>query len=262
MKILPVCLLFLFVAVPFLNNPSAKKGWVTDLQDPKWEPLFNGTNLDGWYMVVKDSSFTGTVDEIFAVKEDAIHVYPGQEPHSLQTFAGLVTEETYDNYKLRMEYKWGEKKFRPRHGAVRDAGIIFHMHGKEMIWPYGIECQIQEGDTGDVWAIGSKVSSTIQDVVRNYDPKGTLTTRGDTLQTFQRFHRSYCWEVPGWNTIEIHVKENNAVFLVNGKVVNEALDMRYWSKTDTAWEPLTEGKIMIQAEGAELFYRNIELQKL
>jgi hypothetical protein len=31
---------------------------------------------------------------------------------------------------------------------------------------------------------------------------------------------------------------------------------------DWGWQPLTEGPIMLQAEGAELFYRAIELRPL
>ena len=239
-----------------LSNDSEDFSGATQAP-PGWEMLFNGKDLEGLYMTTRDTPFTGTKEEIFAVKNGIIHVYPDQEHHSTQTFAGLITEKSYRNFHLTMEYRWGAKKFKPRHEFVRDAGVIFHMHGEDIIWPNGVECQIQEGDTGDLWAIGTRVSSKVQDVIRNYAPNGQLETRGHPEQRFQRFHRGYSWESPGWNKLDIIVKGDHAVFKVNGQVVNEAIDMQFYDKTTKTYRPLTEGKILIQAEGAELFYRNL-----
>ena len=226
-----------------------------------WTALFNGQNLDGWTMSTRNTHFSGTKAEIFKVENGIIHTYPTQEHLSEQPFAGLITENTYSDFKLSLEYKWGTKKFKPRHEFVRDAGIIFHVHGKDEIWPNGVECQIQEGDTGDLWAIGAKVTSKVQKVIRNYSPTGELMTLGKPEQRFHRFHRGYSWEVPGWNRLDIEVKGDHAIFKVNGNIVNEAIDMKYWDEEAQAYKPLTAGKILIQAEGAELFYRNIFIQE-
>lgn len=229
---------------------------------PGWEALFNGKNLAGWHLATRDTTFAGTMEDLFEVKNGLIHVYPSQENLSEQTFAGLITEQTYSHYKLSLEYKWGTRKFKPRHEFVRDAGIIFHVHGADQIWPNGVECQIQEGDTGDLWAIGTRVSSKVQNVIRNYDPNGELVTMGKPEQRFHRFHRAYSWEVPGWNKIDIEVKGDHAIFMLNGKIVNEAIAMQYWEEESKTYRPLTAGKILIQAEGAELYYRNIFIQPL
>lgn len=227
------------------------------------KPLFNGTNLDAWYLVVKDSAFKGQKNDFFQIEKGTIHVYPKQEHNSVQSFAGLFTKESYSNYKLTLEYKWGAKKFKPRENFVRDAGVIFHQFGPDIIWPFGVECQIQEGDTGDIWAIGAKVTSKVSRVIRNYDANGELVTRGAPKEKFQRFHRSYDWEKPNdWNLLEIEVKGNNAKYTLNGYVVNEALDMQKWNEVLGIYEPLTSGKIVIQAEGAELYYRNIFIEPL
>ena len=136
------------------------------------------------------------------------------------------------------------------------------MHGEDVIWPFGVECQIQEGDTGDLWAIGTQVSSKVQQTIRNYAKDSELVTRGTHDQKFQRFHRGYMWERSGWNKIEITVMGDHAIFKVNGKVVNEAVDMKYRSEDGNSWIPLIKGKILLQAEGAEIFYRNIEIKEL
>ncbi|WP_020530111.1 3-keto-disaccharide hydrolase [Flexithrix dorotheae] len=223
--------------------------------------LFNGKNLDGWLMTTRDD-FNGKPEDIFSIENGEIHVFANQENGSRQTFAGLTTKESFSHYNLTLEYKWGEKKFRPRHNFVRDAGIIIHTINPETIWPNGVECQIQEGDTGDLWAIGTKVTSKVSRVIRNFDPHGDSLTLGNREQRFHRFHRGYCWEKPGWNLIELQVRGDYAKFIINGNLVNEAIHMKYWSDETNDWKPLTSGKIMIQAEGAELYYRNILLEKI
>ncbi|MBP6755187.1 MAG: DUF1080 domain-containing protein, partial [Bacteroidia bacterium] len=57
-------------------------------------------------------------------------------------------------------------------------------------------------------------------------------------------------------------KGNNAKYTLNGYVVNEALDMQKWNEVLGIYEPLTSGKILIQAEGAEVYYRNIYIENL
>lgn len=221
--------------------------------------LFNGRNLDGWYVVVDEK---GVEKDLFTVENGLLHAYENQEHHSTQSYAGIITKKNYSSFDLRLEYKWGEKKFQPRHEFVRDAGIIFHMYGEDKIWPDGVECQIQEGDTGDIWVIGTQVTSKVQKVIRNYSPEGNLETRGGNGQRFYRFHRAYCWEVPEWNTVELEVRGDYAKFSLNGKVVNEAIDMKYWDAAAGEWRPLTAGKILLQAEGAEIYYRNIQIREI
>jgi hypothetical protein len=229
---------------------------------PDTVQIFNGKNLNNWEMVTNDTLFTGNAEDIFTVENGVLHVYAQQQPFTTQTFAGLYTKKSYSNYKLTLEYKWGEKKFKPRHESVRDAGVLFHVHRKDVFWPYGVECQIQEGDTGDIWVIGTQVTSKVHEVGSNYDPEGALVTKGTSPENYNRFPRSYSWEVPGWNKIEIEVVGDHATFQVNGHLVNEAINMKYWSDEKERWEPLSSGRILLQAEGSEVFYRNIFLTQL
>jgi len=226
-----------------------------------WISLFNGKNLEGWTLFPQDSSYTGKITDLFGVEDNMIHVYPTQKKNSKQTHAAILTRSNYSNYILRLEYRWGLKKFKPRQDYVRDAGVMFHVNGEGVFWPDGIECQIQEGDTGDLWIIGSQASTKVKKGTRTYDPNGILATLGET-ERYNRFHREYSWEVEGWNQLEIEVKNDYASFRVNGHLVNEAIDMKYLNKNQNEWKPLTAGKILLQAEGSELYYRNILLKQL
>ncbi|MEO0341290.1 MAG: DUF1080 domain-containing protein, partial [Bacteroidota bacterium] len=253
-------LLDLSAEEPFRNPVEQKHS--PGSSSNEWIPLFNGKDLDNWYFITRDTNFQGSKASIFAIEQDMIHVYPTQENLSTQTFASLTTKKSYSHFRLKLEYKWGDHKFKPREKSVRDAGIIFHVHGADIIWPNGVECQIQEGDTGDIWAIGTRVSSPISDVIRNYSAQGSLATRGRPEKRFSRFHRGYCWEKPEWNLVELEVRGDHAIFKVNGNIVNEAIDMQTYNPEINNYQPLTAGKILIQAEGAELYYRNIYIQEL
>jgi hypothetical protein len=222
--------------------------------------LVPGRDLTGWDVWLRPSTETTDPATIFTVNDEGvIHVYPHAQPGSTQPFAGLVTKASYSRYVLRLDYRWGEHKFAPRAEAVRDAGVLFHLHETNVIWPASVECQIQEGDTGDIWAIQTRVTSPVQNVIRNYSPSGTPETRGGKDARFDRFHRSYSHELPGWNTLELTVDGTTAVYRVNGHIVNAVTNMERWDEATQAYVPLTSGRILLQAEGAEVFYRNITL---
>ncbi|MFT5887131.1 MAG: hypothetical protein ACI9IP_003604 [Arcticibacterium sp.] len=221
--------------------------------------LFNGKNLDGWYMISQDKS---PAENLFSVKDGVIHTYPSQENGSHQPFGAIISEKEYENYVLTLDFKWGEKKFAPRANDVRDAGVLIHLFGESVIWPAGIECQIQEGDCGDLWIIKARASSKVDsDGYNNYSPEGHLVTKGH-IDEYHRTSRSNSWEQPGWNKVKVTVEGNNAKFYINEKLVNEAINMQQFDYATQKWIPLTKGKILLQAEGSEVLYRNVSIQDL
>jgi len=221
--------------------------------------LFNGKNFDGWHQSY-DSQ--GVERDLFSIKDGIIHAYASQTALSTQSFGGLLTDMEYSNYVLTLEYKWGVKKFKPREESVRDAGVLFHVFGNENIWPAGIECQIQEGDTGDLWIVKARASTTVDPQNKNFDVNGLLVTAGTFASEYNRFARSYCWEKEGWNKVVLVVKGDNAKFYMNDHFVNEAIAMKKWDAKLNAWIPLTKGKILLQAEGSEVFYKNVIIQEI
>jgi hypothetical protein len=58
------------------------------------------------------------------------------------------------------------------------------------------------------------------------------------------------------------VKCDNSKFYINDHFVNEAIAMKKWDAKLNAWIPLTKGKILLQAEGSEVFYKNVLLQEI
>ncbi len=230
-----------------LNNPP--EGYVS---------LFNGKDFNGWD-IIKDNEQSDA--ELFSIEDGMIRTYKGLEANSEQPFGELITKKEYENFILTLEYKWGKKKFKPRDESVRDAGVLFHAFEEDIFWASGAECQIQEGDTGDLWLVGVQGSTKLDEGNNHYNPNGKVFTKGeDPNDRYHSFSRNWYWEQPGWNKVSLDVRGSGAIFKVNGKIVNEVFDLKRYHKDSEEWKPLTKGKILLQAEGAEIFYRNIYLK--
>ena len=65
-----------------------------------------------------------------------------------------------------------------------------------------------------------------------------------------------------WNEIELHVHgSEKSTHILNGEVVLETFDFQSKDKSGTI-SPLAKGHIGLQAEWAELMYRNIRIKDL
>jgi len=76
-----------------------------------------------------------------------------------------------------------------------------------------------------------------------------------------RIVKSSTHERDGWNKVEVIVRgDESAVHIINGHTVFEATNLRQLNTNNQSWEPLVKGRIALQAEFAEVFYRNIEIR--
>jgi len=228
-----------------------------------WTRLFNGENLDGWYTYLPSRGRDNDPEGVFKVENGVLHILGVEDTGGYREYGYLATEEEFEDYHLRLEYRWGEERFIPRANSKRDSGVIYHFTGADTIWPRGVEYQIQESDTGDFWLVdGVTLSSTIrsrQALIPRYEAGGEPYTSppGD----FVRLMKSETHDrLTGWNTVEIIVQGDSATHIVNGEVVNRAHSLRQPSAGGV--RALSRGRILLQAEGAEVFYRNIEIRPL
>src|SRR5262249_36064401 len=69
-------------------------------------------------------------------------------------------------------------------------------------------------------------------------------------------------EKEGWNTLEISVRGDRSVHLLNGQVVNACKNIRLVDPKDpTRSTPIKRGRIALEIEAAELFYRDVEIRE-
>ena len=150
---------------------------------PPVVPLFNGKTLDGWTAYAREPA--PAAQNLFEVIDGTLHAYPNAKDGSTQPIGYVVTNAEYANYRLSLEYKWGTGKFVPRAepDMARDAGVLFHVHSPNTIWPAGAECQIQEGDTGDAWLVHTRATSRVHPDTMGYWPAGLRETAAALLLT-------------------------------------------------------------------------------
>ena len=231
------------------------------------KPLFNGKDLKGWsvHYASKTEAGAPAAATIFKVENGTIHAYPTQVAGTPQPNAYLLSDGEYKDYVLTLEYQWGEKKFPPRLDTVRDAGLLYHVHRERPSdWPACAEAQIQEGDTGDSWAVSTQLSSFVDPKTGLYalpENGGVPVTVGADGK-FLRTRHSRVNEYPGWNTLQIIVRGDKATHIVNGIVNMRVYDLKSWDAAANAWVKLDKGHVALQAEAAELYYRNIKLRPI
>jgi hypothetical protein len=198
----------------------------------EFKPLFNGKDLQGWYSYLRTNGKSNDPDTVFSVDKGLLKI-TGKE------FGYIVTEKSFSDFHLIVEFKWGEKKYPPRENRVRDNGILYHVVPTDKVWPRSLECQIQEGDCGDFWLIDSVTIVT--------DTGRTQPTR-NTRIIKKKDNEKPTGE---WNRIEVISNKGHCIHIVNGEIVNEGKDAS-----------LRSGRILIQSEGAEIYYRRIDIKEL
>ncbi|GAB2942861.1 hypothetical protein GCM10027048_04410 [Hymenobacter coalescens] len=189
-----------------------------------------------------------------------------------QIYGGLSTRQEYGNYHLKAEVKWGTRKYEPRLNEKRDTGILYHARGNQgafwNAWMLSQELQIQETDMGDYFPIGTgvdiKAAYRTQDNATNwiYDPAAPLRSFG-LYSPDVHCRRSHNNEKPfgQWNTVELICLGQKSLHVVNGQVVMVLENSRERQPNDTQG-PLTTGKIQLQSEGAEAYFRNIRIRPI
>jgi hypothetical protein len=241
--------------------------------------LFDGKSLDHFYTWLVDSHREDPLRVITVV--DQVDGAPAIRI-SGEKWGGLVTREAYRDYRLVVEFRWGLLTWGQRRNAARDSGVLVHAQGADGNtgrdfngpWMRSIEAQIIEGGVGDIILVagfeadGTRVMPSVtaragkdRDGEAVFDPAGEA--RLFETGRINWYGRDVDWkdslgfrgrddvESPygQWTRLEVVAHGDRLTYLVNGTIVNEGVRAS-----------LTAGKIIIQSEWAEIFFRRIELQ--
>ena len=241
--------------------------------------LFNGKDLSSFHTWLAKFGHADP-DRVFTVV-DNIDGQPAIRC-SGQHYGGIVTRENYADYKLIAEFRWGDVTWEPRRSRSRDSGILLHCQGEDGNsrkgfdgpWPRSVEYQIIEGGTGDLLLVGGydrgsdvriqpRMTISVLPGQRVWNPAGTPTEFYDKRIDWQ--YRDPAWkDVLGfrgskdvekptgeWNRIEAICDGGDVTYFLNGVKVNEGRNGSF-----------QQGKLLFQSEGAEIFFRRIELHPL
>jgi hypothetical protein len=245
-------------------------------------PLFNGRDLSSFYTWLVDFH-RDDPQRVFSVV-DQVDGTPAIRV-SGQHWGGLYTKQKFANYRLMAEFRWGLVTWGGRTTAAKDSGILLHCSGRDGNflsktfdgpWMRSYEFQIIEGGVGDLLVLGGyEPDGTVQkyfataSVVNDrdgepcWDAKGT--PKGFEAGRVNWWGRDPDWadklgyrgrqdaESPGaeWTHIEVVCAGDTLDYFVNGQRVNQATQLSHQS-----------GQLIFQSEGAEIFFRRIELHPL
>ncbi|AMR30905.1 hypothetical protein A0256_05435 [Mucilaginibacter sp. PAMC 26640] len=246
----------------------------------KWEKLFNGKDLTGWDTYIGPDlddkgkpvnnvpiGLNNDPKGVFTiVKEDgerAIRI-------SGENWGGISTKKEYQNYHLQLEFKWGKLSWGQKKGQKMDSGVLYHATGKHGAdygaWMRSQEFQVEEGNCGDYWGVAG-ATAEIPVIVRYgkeyvYNVGGILTTFAEGGKAGRHCTKCGNAETPTgeWNTLDLYCSGDTSIHVINDKVMMVLYHLK--QPENGKMLPLTKGKIQIQSEGAEIFYRQIKIQPI
>jgi len=194
-----------------------------------------------------------------------------------QVFGELRTQAAFSNYHLRLQFKWGEEvgAARQARDAARQRAALSRARG---VGCGGTHVVALDGVADSGARRGRSLFGRIV-CVRAIDAAERHGQRGGEggLRLQPRRGVDVFAQVPGqdgrcvkqpdnekptgeWNTVELVCFGEDSIHIVNGKVV---MRLHRTLRLDTPTpQPVTSGPLILQSEGAEIFYRGIELRPI
>src|SRR5690349_4388463 len=119
--------------------------------------LFNGKDLSGWHSDVPQHDTVPDAKNPFIVRNGMLVSLGKPEGH-------LITNDTFQNYRLHVEYRFA--------GEPGNCGVLVHASAPRALYkmfPKSLEVQMQHGDAGDFWCIAEDI--TVPDMEKRRGPK-------------------------------------------------------------------------------------------
>ena len=238
---------------PDAGVPDA--GPPVDLGETTWKSLLD-PSLSRFYRWLPSNGRNRDPEGVFRMEGEVLHILGLPTSGKPKDFGYLATWDRFHDYRLRLEQKWGTETFAPRKNQPRDSGLLYHLLTPDQIWPTCVEFQIMEHSTGDMWMLsGTGLTTTVRDVHASppkFDPLGQEVA----LSGGQLLKSEEPESLTGWNALELIASGRDSAQIVNGRRVNAATDIAVDDRG------LRQGAIALQAEGAEVFYRNVRIRPL
>jgi len=273
-----------FAAVLLLTGLTTLRSLAAELP---FQPLFNGRDFSGLELYLgpdpvtqKPIGLNKDPYRVFRVTqidgEPAIHI-------TGEVYGAITTHAAFTNVHIRVQYRWGTKKWPPRAEArhYRDSGILYWAVGPHgagsSAWMRSVEYNVMEKGVGQWWSVAGAFCDVegrnfvLQDhpaiPYRGESPgeKCVLWAPGApryTVQPWEGITSPLDPEKPHgeWNTAEVIAWGNQALHLLNGQVVLALSNPRY--KEADHEVRLSNGRVQLQSEAAELYYRHFEARPI
>jgi hypothetical protein len=204
----------------FDQFPSQAFDTSSDAGSARRVALWNGRDLSGWTLYLKDEK----VDPKSAVRASA-----GVLRFDTTASGYLKTERSFSSYHLHVEWRWPKSAL-----ANSNSGVLVHLNGPDAIWPLSFECQLKNGNAGQVVGMGLDIPAAPLLKERKRAPRRAPPSEQPLGE---------------WNSYEIYTHGNELLAFVNGVLQNHVRDL-----------PQSAGQIALQIEGFPIEFRNVWLE--
>lgn len=219
--------LFSFLAISFLGISA----FAADIEVKEKIQILPAKDLSQFYTWIEQQGVNKDPEGVFSLQDGTLRVAGTAKGYA-------ATRQTYTNYRLVAEYKWGKA------APDNDSGIFVNCVGPDRAWMTSLEVQL-----------ATKTRDKSGDLVLLGGPTTKITVDGQPQKAFAYLRRKgdldYEKPVGEWNTMEIVYDAGRFQISVNGKVTLEGTDA----------EPRA-GKIFLQSNKGEIFFRKVDLLPL
>ena len=239
------------------QKKSNTKGWIQ---------LFNGKNLDGWTVKIKDHPVNDNFGNTFRVENGVMKVSYDQYGGEFKNqFGHIFYKDKFSAYLLVVEYRFVGDQIKDGPGwAFRNSGMMLHGQTPESMsldqdFPICLEAQLLGGNGKD-----NRTTNNLCTPGTNVVMNGNLHTPHCTNSSSKTYHGDQWVKAAVLvlrDSIVKHVVEGDTV-LVYEKPQYDGNDKWVKQQGYTAGALITEGTISLQSESHPVEFRKVALFNL
>jgi hypothetical protein len=259
---------YLMLAYLLMLGCSGTKNLVTtDDAGKGWKSLFNGKDINDWFVKINHHEVGENFGNTFRVEEGIVKIRYDQYGDFNNQFGHLYYKTPFSYFKLRFEYRFVGKQQR---GApdytLLNSGMMFHSQDprtmlKNQDWPISIEMQLL-GGLGD----------------GKPRPTGNMCSPGTDVVYKGRVSPDHCinstsktYDGDQWVKAELIVQGSKLItHIINGDTVLQYSHPTIGGGVATGYDPkykvdgtlLSSGFIALQSEGQPCDFRDIRIKQL
>ena len=253
-----IAILFLLLTISCIAQKRSKSG--------KWIKLFNGKNLKGWTVKIKDHPVNDNFGNTFRVENGVMKVsYDQYDGKFKEQFGHIFYKKQFSAYLLVVEYRFTGDQIKDGPGwAIRNSGMMLHGQTPESMapdqdFPISLEAQLLGGNGKD-----ERSTNNLCTPGTNVVMKGKLFTPHCVNSTSKTYHGDQ------WVRAEVLVL-GDSIFkhIVQGDTVVVYEKPQYdgrdkWVRQAGLQDGATisKGTISLQSESHPVEFRKVELYNL
>ncbi|APQ19005.1 3-keto-disaccharide hydrolase [Maribacter hydrothermalis] len=247
------------------ENSESNTEIKTDINQPKWTSIFNGSDLTGWTIKIPGHELGENFGNTLRVEDSILKIrYDAYGPEFKDRFGTVYFDKYLTNYRLKVVYRFvGETASGAPTWGYRDSGIQFHgqppaTQKLDQAFPVCLEYNFHGGNGTEDRPLGAACTNGMF-VEYNGERNTTTCIAADIAKTFHGDQ---------WVTAEIEVNDGVITHYVNGEEILSYSNPTYNPENETAKSLMNGddtkvkgGYVSLQSNSHPIDFRSIELME-